>query len=331
MSESALHRLATCATASSRNRCKQAVDADAYDVEIRRFIPHYDDMLATGVELLATLAPPTAHVLDLGGGTGALSAAVLGGLPEARVTVLDVDSEMLGEARRRLAPFAERVEFREAGFFDPLPAADAVVASLALHQVHDLGAKTDLYRAIHGALAPGSVFLNLDAAITADPRLNALTFDRWALRMAEHGITGRRGRRPLRRVGGRGPLLPAGRGAGCAAARGLRRGQVLLAPWRVGDLLRPARLSSGCGGGRADPLVVHGGSERSLVQISACGTKAIAHRWSPCRGAGCHRRASAPARRRRGGSRRLAGARCSRWPHDPAHRLRSGRRSPRGL
>jgi tRNA (cmo5U34)-methyltransferase len=165
------------------------VDADAYDVEIRRFIPHYDDMLATGVELLATLAPPTAHVLDLGGGTGALSAAVLGGLPEARVTVLDVDSEMLGEARRRLAPFAERVEFREASFFDPLPAADAVVASLALHHVHDLGAKTDLYRAIHGALAPGGVFLNLDAAITADPRLNELTFDRWALRMAEHGIT----------------------------------------------------------------------------------------------------------------------------------------------
>ena len=76
------------------------VDADAYDVEIRRFIPHYDDMLATGVELLAALAPPNAHVLDLGGGTGALSAAVLGGLPEARVTVLDVDSAMLGEAPR---------------------------------------------------------------------------------------------------------------------------------------------------------------------------------------------------------------------------------------
>jgi tRNA (cmo5U34)-methyltransferase len=165
------------------------VDADAYDVEIRRFIPYYDDMLATGVELLAALAPPAAHVLDLGGGTGALSAAVLGGLPEARVTVLDVDTAMLGEARRRLARFEGRVEFVEASFLDPLPAADAVMASLALHHVHDLGAKTDLYRAIHAALPPGGVFLNLDAAITEDPRLNALTFERWAARMAEHGIT----------------------------------------------------------------------------------------------------------------------------------------------
>lgn len=165
------------------------VDADAYDVEIRRFIPYYDDMLATGVELLASLAPPAAHVLDLGGGTGALSAAVLAGLPEARVTVLDVDSAMLGEARRRLARFGDRVEFREASFLDPLPGADAVMASLALHHVHDLGAKTDVYRAIHAALAPGGVFLNLDAAITEDPRLRALTFERWAARMAEHGIT----------------------------------------------------------------------------------------------------------------------------------------------
>ena len=146
-------------------------------------------MLATGVELLAALAPPTARVLDLGAGTGALSAAVLAGLPEARVTLLDVDTAMLDEARRRLAPFPERVDFRESSFLDPLPAADAMVASLALHHVHDLSAKTDLYRSIHDALAPGGVLLNLDAAITEGARLNALTFDRWAARMAEHGMT----------------------------------------------------------------------------------------------------------------------------------------------
>jgi tRNA (cmo5U34)-methyltransferase len=165
------------------------VDADAYDVAIRRFIPHYDEMLATGVELLAALAPRDAHVLDLGGGTGALSAAVLGDLPEARVTVLDVDRAMLGEARRRLARFGDRVELREGSFLDPLPAADAVMASLALHHVHDLDAKTDVYRAIHAALAPGGVFVNLDAAITEGPRLNALVFRRWAAGMAEHGIS----------------------------------------------------------------------------------------------------------------------------------------------
>ena len=165
------------------------IDAQGYDVEIRRLIPYYDDMLATGVELLAALAPANGHVLDLGGGTGALSAAVLDGLPGVRVTVLDVDREMLGEARRRLAGYGERVAFKEGSFLDPLPGSDAVVASLALHHVHDLQTKTELYRAIHDALSHGGVLLNLDAAVSEDTRLNALLFDRWVVRMTEHGIT----------------------------------------------------------------------------------------------------------------------------------------------
>jgi hypothetical protein len=37
------------------------------------------------------------------------ASAMLEGLPGVRVTVIDVDTDMLGEARRRLAPFADRV------------------------------------------------------------------------------------------------------------------------------------------------------------------------------------------------------------------------------
>jgi tRNA (cmo5U34)-methyltransferase len=165
------------------------IDADAYDVEIRRLIPYYDDMLTTAVELLAALVPPSAHVLDLGGGTGALSAVVLEGLPQVRVTVLDVDVDMLAEARRRLTKFGDRVEFTEGSFLEQLPGADAVVASLALHHVHDLAQKTELYRAIHSALTPGGAFLNLDAAVSEDPRVRALVFDRWAAQMGNHGIS----------------------------------------------------------------------------------------------------------------------------------------------
>jgi tRNA (cmo5U34)-methyltransferase len=165
------------------------VDAEGYDVQIRRLIPHYDEMITTAVEVLATLAAADAHILDLGGGTGALSSAVLHGLPGARVTLLDVDPEMLAEARRRLAAVGDRVSFQQSSFMDPLPAADAVVASLALHHVHDLETKTALYEAIHDALSPGGVFLNLDAAVTEGPRLNGLVFDRMAERMGDHGIT----------------------------------------------------------------------------------------------------------------------------------------------
>ena len=119
----------------------------------------------------------------------ALASAVLGGLPRVRVTVLDVDPEMLTEARRRLASFAGRASFHKGSFLDPLPAADAVVASLALHHVHDLQTKTALYRAIHDALSSGGVLLNLDAAVTEGARLNGLVFDRMAERIEDHGIS----------------------------------------------------------------------------------------------------------------------------------------------
>ena len=185
------------------------VDAEGYDVQIRRFIPHYDEMLATGVELLAALAPASGHVLDLGGGTGALSAAVLDGLPGVRVTLLDVDRDMLGEARQRLAGYGDRVAFQEGSFLDPLPTADAVVASLALHHVsHDLQTKTELYRAIHDTLSRGGVLLNLDAAVTEHTRLNALVFDRWAVRMGEQGITDAQARAHFAAWGGEDHYFP---------------------------------------------------------------------------------------------------------------------------
>jgi tRNA (cmo5U34)-methyltransferase len=165
------------------------VDADGYDAQIRRLIPHYEEMIATGVEVLAALAPAHARVLDLGGGTGALSAAVLDGLPGVRVTLLDLDPEMLAEARRRLDRFSDRISFHQGSFLDPLPAADAVAASLALHHVHDIESKTALYGAIHDALSPGGALLNLDAAVSEGPRLNQLVFDRMAARMGDHGIS----------------------------------------------------------------------------------------------------------------------------------------------
>ena len=187
------------------------VDAEGYDVQIRRLIPYYDEMIATGVEVLAALAAVDAHVLDLGAGTGALSGAVLDGLPGARVTVLDVDPDMLAEARRRLAGFGDRVSFEQASFLDPLPVADAVVASLAFHHVHDLETKTALYRAVYAALSPRGVLLNLDAAVTEGARLSGLVFDQTAERMGDHGISYAQARGHFASWAERGPLFPAGR------------------------------------------------------------------------------------------------------------------------
>ncbi|MBN8609980.1 MAG: class I SAM-dependent methyltransferase [Deltaproteobacteria bacterium] len=159
-----------------------------YDREIRRLVPHYDEMVREGLAVLEALVAPDARIVDLGTGTGRLAEALAGAMPRAHVIAVDVDPRMLEAAGTRLARFGERVTLAPQSFFEALPACDAVVASLSLHHVHELDRKVAVHRAIHDALRPGGVLVVLDATVSGDPRLSARTFTRWADAMAEHGI-----------------------------------------------------------------------------------------------------------------------------------------------
>lgn len=159
-----------------------------YDREIRRLVPHYDEMVAEALAVIEALVAPDARVLDLGTGTGRLAEALAEAMPRARVLAMDVDRDVLEAARARLARFGERVELLEQSYLEALPACDAVVASLSLHHVRELDRKVEVHRAIHDALVPGGVLVVLDATVSAQPRLSAHTFTRWADVMASHGI-----------------------------------------------------------------------------------------------------------------------------------------------
>ena len=165
------------------------VSTREYDVQIRRWIPHYEEMLATVVTLLEASLPAAPIVVDLGAGTGALSAAILDGIPRARAILVDIDPAMLDAARDRLAPHTARCEFRRTSFADALPACDAVVASLALHHVPDPADKLSLYAAIHAALRPGGALCIADATVYPDGAEHAAIYRAWAAHMAAHGIT----------------------------------------------------------------------------------------------------------------------------------------------
>ncbi len=160
-----------------------------YDVQIRRWIPHYDEMLATVVALVDALPAAEPLVVDLGAGTGALTAAILDGVPRARAILVDIDPAMLDAARARLAPRAERCEFRRTSFADALPACDAVVASLALHHVTELADKRALYTAIHAALRPRGALLIADATVPNEGDEHDASYRAWAAHMAAHGIS----------------------------------------------------------------------------------------------------------------------------------------------
>ena len=168
-------------------------DVAAYDAEIRRYIPGYDEMHAEVVSIVDDALDEEVRVVDLGTGTGALSNAILDAVPRARVVLVDLDPTMLATAGARVARHRDRAELRRATFDEALTAlgpgsAGAVVASIALHHVVELDRKRALYTRIYETLAPGGVFLCVDATVHETGAEHARIYREWTASMARAGI-----------------------------------------------------------------------------------------------------------------------------------------------
>ena len=175
---------------SVRRHLRLAIDD--YDETIRRFVPGYDAMLAAVAREFAPVRP--SRVLDLGGGTGSLTQTLLdlGGVEN--IDLIDVDPEMLAQARIRLVRFGRRVRLREMSFFSELPPCNGVAASLALHHIATRNEKTDLYRRIYRALQPGGLFVNADVTMPRAEPERQQAYRLWIDHMIACGINEGRAR-----------------------------------------------------------------------------------------------------------------------------------------
>jgi tRNA (cmo5U34)-methyltransferase len=145
-----------------------------YDDRIRTFIPHYEEILDAAASAVGRRAR---RVVDLGIGTGALSSRVLTQARGAAIVGIDEDEAILGLAARRLGP---RAALRCASFLSvPFPAADAFVASFALHHVRTRATRLALYRRVRRALRRGGVFVAGDCYPATDRALAAAQMQAW--------------------------------------------------------------------------------------------------------------------------------------------------------
>lgn len=152
-----------------------------YDWRIRTFIPHYDEMLRAAAFALTALKRRRPTVVDLGIGTGALTARCLDVIPRAAVVGLDADEGVLAVARRRLGKRVhDRLTLVHASFLDAsLPRCDAFVASFALHHVETPQRKQKLYARCGAALRPGGLLVNADRMTATAPALATVERAAW--------------------------------------------------------------------------------------------------------------------------------------------------------
>jgi tRNA (cmo5U34)-methyltransferase len=172
--------------------------APQYTALRRRLVPGYDEFYGAVVDVLSLSAQPPRRVLDLGAGTGLLSARIAEAFPDTEFELLDGSEPMLAEARVRLGDAVAAVHV--ADMADPLPAGpfDAIVSALAIHHLTDAD-KRRLFSRAREALVAGGVFVNAEQVAGPTDELTAIYNSIWerdcrALGATEEELDGARER-----------------------------------------------------------------------------------------------------------------------------------------
>ncbi len=136
--------------------------AAGYDALRVQVIPCFNDFYGAIARLVPSDPPHELAVLDLGAGTGLVSAVVLAACPRCRVLAVDESSGMLARLEERFAG-DERVRTQVMDYASgPLPAGqDLIVSALSIHHLDDPG-KQRLFARVYDCLKPGGLFINAE-------------------------------------------------------------------------------------------------------------------------------------------------------------------------
>lgn len=148
-------------------------NAETYDSERRRLVHCFDEFYGTVGELVARFCPDSPRILDLGAGTGILSATIAQRVPTVQLHLLDTSSDMLQKASKRLSGRQFQISVQSLDSELPPCLFHAIVSALAIHHLGD-AAKRVLYARILSSLAPGGIFINAEQVLGVSPRLQKL-------------------------------------------------------------------------------------------------------------------------------------------------------------
>ena len=159
-----------------------------YDQMIVRCVPRYEEMLDQLLDALP-LDCADGRILELGVGSGALTARYLTRYPTAHLTGVDLSFEMLRAARQRCAGLSLPVSLLQ-GRFESLPfqaaSFDLIVSSISLHHLQD---KLPVLQHLRALLRPGGALLVADQFRGATERIHSRNWSRWLAYCEEAGAS----------------------------------------------------------------------------------------------------------------------------------------------
>ena len=160
----------------------------AYDAGRRRVIFCFDDFYGTLLDLVPFAPGQRFAFLDLGAGTGLVSALIRARFAGAEAHLLDVSQKMLEQARLRFEG-QRGVHFyvRDYAAADLPGTFPLVVSAMSIHHLEDAG-KQRLLQNIFAALEPGGAFVHAELARGATVETERCYQDRWDRHLAAAGL-----------------------------------------------------------------------------------------------------------------------------------------------
>ncbi|MFD1255668.1 class I SAM-dependent methyltransferase [Mucilaginibacter terrae] len=133
-----------------------------YTELISKCVPRYEELFYNLFHYIPNNLHPR-QIIDLGCGTGNLTAVALQHYPDADIHALDISADILTECRQRFLG-NNNVYYHQQNFshlkFEP-ESFDLIISSIAIHHITD-EEKAILYQQVYALLKPGGLFVFAD-------------------------------------------------------------------------------------------------------------------------------------------------------------------------
>lgn len=153
-------------------------EAKTFDSVIRKLIPNYMEMVEVLISVIPFQKNKNFSMMDLGCGTGTLSAAIKAKFPGVEISCVDIAEKMLEITKAKVGNQTNciRADFNQ---FEFTSRYELIVSSLALHHLENDNDKLRLYEKIYSALTDDGLFVNLDIVLGCDEAMQNIYMEKW--------------------------------------------------------------------------------------------------------------------------------------------------------
>ncbi len=162
----------------------------SYEQVFPRVVLRYREISDVMLYFLTSLGRDFIDIVELGVGTGELTAEVLRRFPEAGVEAIDLSARNLEAAGQSLLPYKDRVNLIHSDFgtYEFMREYDLAISSMAMHHLPDKD-KLTLMKSIHRSLKEEGVFLFGDLIQSPSSYLDKKFFRIWKNYLRFNGLS----------------------------------------------------------------------------------------------------------------------------------------------